>query len=68
MTDGPFFGPPRHRFRDRELHDVFPAPLEIAERAYELFLSDGRRWSESEYWRRAEDELLERAARRATSR
>jgi len=67
MTDGPFFGP-RRRFRDRELRDVFPTPLEIAERAYELFLSDGRRLSEAEYWRRAEDDLLERAARRATSR
>ncbi len=68
MTDGPFFGPPRRHFRDRELHDVFPSALEIAERAYELFLADSRRGSESEYWRRAEDELLDRAARRATSR
>ena len=68
MSDGPFFGPPRRRSRDRELNDVFPTALEIAERAYELCLADGRRGSEAEYWHRAEDELLERAARRATAR
>jgi hypothetical protein len=65
MSDGPFFGPCGRRSRDREPSAAYPTPLEIAGRAYELFLADGRRGDESEYWRRAEDELLERAARRA---
>ncbi len=47
--------------------DIFPTTREIAERALELFASDGRRLERFvECWRRAEDELLEVAARRAS--
>jgi hypothetical protein len=70
MTDGPFFGPsrqpPRGRARrTRQSADVFPTPTDIADRAYELFLANGIRGERaSDYWRRAEDELLDLAARR----
>ncbi|HMF99044.1 MAG TPA: DUF2934 domain-containing protein [Vicinamibacterales bacterium] len=72
MTDGPFFGssrrPPRTPRVPRTRQsppEVFPTPTEIADRAYELFRTVGRRGERAaDYWRRAEDELLERAARR----
>jgi hypothetical protein len=66
-TDGPFFGPPRPPRRASPPAGVFPTPDEIAERAYELCASDEVRGRDiTEYWRRAEDELLDLAARRAT--
>ena len=46
--------------------DMFPTPDEIASRAHALFVLDGRHLTKiSEYWRRAEQELLDRGARRA---
>ena len=40
----------------------YPTADEIAARAYELFVSGGRRVARlAEYWRKAEAELLERA-------
>jgi len=66
MTDGLYYEPNRRR-RARESAVVFPTPAEVAERAYELFVSQGRRCEDAdEYWARAEQELLDRAARRAT--
>jgi hypothetical protein len=45
---------------------MFPTPDEIASRAHALFVLDGRHLTKiSEYWRRAEQELLDRGARRA---
>jgi hypothetical protein len=45
--------------------DMFPTPDEIASRAHALFVLDGRHLTRiSEYWRRAEQELLDRGARR----
>jgi hypothetical protein len=44
---------------------MFPTPDEIASRAHALFVLDGRHLTKiSEYWRRAEQELLDRGARR----
>jgi len=64
MTDGPFFGSsPAPRAGRRT--DLFPTEAEIANRAYELFVADPRRDEHAtDYWRRAEDELLDCAARR----
>jgi hypothetical protein len=46
--------------------DTFPTPDEITSRAHALFAADGRRMPRvSDYWRQAEEELLDRAARRA---
>ena len=46
--------------------DTFPTPGEITSRAHALFVLDGRQLTKvSEYWRQAEQELLDRAARRA---
>jgi hypothetical protein len=46
--------------------DTFPTPDEITSRAHALFVLDGRQLTKvSAYWRRAEQELLDRAARRA---
>ncbi|HJZ74553.1 MAG TPA: DUF2934 domain-containing protein [Vicinamibacterales bacterium] len=69
MSDGPFFGssrrPPRAPRTRQPPPEVFPTPTEIADRAYELFLANGKRGERAaDYWRRAEDELLDRAARR----
>jgi Protein of unknown function (DUF2934) len=65
MTEGPFFGSSDRRRRLSKLVAVFPTPDEIADRAYELFIDAGSRAEhEADYWRRAEDELLDRAARR----
>lgn len=45
---------------------TFPDADEIAARAHELFVSGGRRLTDiPEHWRAAEQELLERAARKA---
>jgi hypothetical protein len=47
---------------------MFPTPDEIASRAHALFVLDGRHMTRvSEYWLRAEQELLERGARRVLS-
>jgi hypothetical protein len=47
----------------------FPSTNEIASRAHELFIANGRRISGIfEYWEQAEQELLERAARRTLGR
>jgi len=64
MTDGGFFGSsPSPRAWRRT--DPCPSADEIADRAYELFVADGRRIANAaDYWRRAQDELLDRAARR----
>jgi hypothetical protein len=64
MTDGAFFGSsPSPRAWRRT--DPFPSEDEIADRAYELFVAGGRRIEHAaDYWRRAQDELLDGAARR----
>jgi hypothetical protein len=52
---------------DRMLSDAasYPTADEIAERAHALFITGGRRIAcIPEYWRTAEAELLDRAARR----
>jgi len=63
MTDGPYSGPERRR-RPPPPADVFPTPQAIAQRAYELFVSEGFHCGANECWRRAERELLDRAAHR----
>ena len=64
MTDPPHHSEPRRR-RVARRDDVFPTFDEIAERAYELFVAEGKRVERVfECWQRAETELLERAARR----
>jgi hypothetical protein len=57
-------GPRRSRStRDR---DVFPSFDEIAQRAHEIFVAQGKPIGRAvECWHLAEDELLDRAARRA---
>jgi hypothetical protein len=69
MTDGPYSGssrrPPRVP-RARQSRNVFPTSAEIFDRAYQLFLANGMRSEQvADYWRRAEDELLDQAAQRA---
>ena len=66
MSESPFDR--RHRRQSpRRRRAVFPTFEEIAERTYELFLDNGRDVERVfDYWQQAEDELLERAARRAT--
>jgi hypothetical protein len=65
MSDGWSYGGPK-RQRSRFVRNVFPTSDEIAERAYELLVADGKRAVRAfEYWRRAEDELLDAAATRA---
>lgn len=50
----------------RGVPHLFPTEDEIALRAYELFLLERNpRRVLADYWRIAEDELLERAARKA---
>ena len=47
----------------------FPTSNEIAERAHDLFVAGGRRVTKIfEYWNQAEQELLDRAARRTVSK
>ncbi len=47
--------------------DVFPTFDEIAARAYELFVAEGKRIDRVfDCWSQAETELLDRAARRLT--
>jgi hypothetical protein len=49
--------------------DTFPTPDEIASRAHALFIAGGRRLTKiAEYWRQAEQELLELGFRRAVGR
>jgi hypothetical protein len=65
MTDEPQRGERRRR-RVARKDDVFPTFDEIAARAYELFVAEGKRVERVfDCWQRAETELLERAARRA---
>ena len=66
MTDGAFFGPPRPSRRPSAPADVYPTAIEIARRVAELKASGMNAASPDEYWTRAEDELLDRAARRVT--
>jgi hypothetical protein len=63
MTDGPYLGPER-RLHPRPPVDALPTPHAIAQRAYELFVSEGSHCTANECWRRAERELLDRAAHR----
>lgn len=66
MTDGPYHGAPLRRRRLAPPAETFPTFDEIARRAYELFVADGKRIDRVfDCWERAEDELLDRAARRA---
>jgi hypothetical protein len=65
MIEGPQHGEPRRR-RVARTDNVFPTFDEIAARAYELFVAEGKRVERVfDCWQRAETELLERAARRA---
>jgi len=65
MSDGPFFGSSHRRSRRTKPPEIFPTEGEVLERAYQLFVADDMR-SEgvSDYWHRAEEELLDRAARK----
>ena len=64
MTDGPFHGR-RRRPQPPAPAEPFPTFDEIAARAYQLFVAQGKRVDRVfECWQRAETELLERAARR----
>jgi hypothetical protein len=45
---------------------VFPTEEEIARHAFHLFVTSGRTLSRRDCWRRAEAQLLDRAARRVT--
>ena len=66
VTAGPYFGSPRRPTRAVQRAGIFPSVEEIAMRADELFVAGGRRiGSKLDCGRRAEDELLEQAARRA---
>jgi hypothetical protein len=70
MSDGRFYGEQKRRSRELSRRiDVFPSFEEIARRANKLFLSGGRNIDTMpEYWRRAEEELLNRAARLVCSK
>jgi len=58
-------GMPKKR-ATRERTKAFPTSDEIADRAYQLLLEEGRRLDRfTDCWRRAENELLEQAANRA---
>jgi len=63
---------PRASFPRRNLTpdlDPFPSIDDIAERAHMLWIADGRRPDGIvACWRRAEDDLLERAAQRTVGR
>jgi len=65
MTDGPFFGSSPRPSRRTKRPEIFPTEMEIVERAYQLFIADDMRSERvSDYWQRAEEELLDRAARK----
>src|SRR5262249_37764074 len=65
MTDGPFFGQGNRRTRGVFRNSSCPPPEDIAARAHQLFVADGEQLERlSDCWQRAEDELLDRAARR----
>ena len=66
MTDGPHDDAPRRRRPAAPLSvDAFPTFEEIARRAHELFVAEGRPIDRVfDCWSRAESELLDRAARR----
>jgi hypothetical protein len=69
MADGPFRGHPVRRIPARRRVNSYPTTNDIAERAHQIFLSEGRRLDKlSECWRRAENELLDIAARRTIRR
>ncbi len=59
-------GGPHHGDHDqRPPRGLFPTEDEIAARAYELYVSNGRRIDRVlEFWSKAERELLTRAAQR----
>ncbi len=66
MSDGWYDGRMPRRRPLAAPTETFPTFDEIARRAHELFLADGRCIERIfECWHRAEDELLDRAARRA---
>jgi len=55
----------RHPSNPSPSADPFPSVDEIADRAHILWIADGRRPDRIvECWRKAEEELLDRAARR----
>jgi hypothetical protein len=65
MTDGPYHGPPLRRRRSAPPAATYPSFDEVARRAYELFVAEGKRVDRVfDCWYRAEAELLDRAARR----
>ena len=65
MTDGPYHGPPLRRRRVTAPAETFPTFDEIARLAHQLFVAEGKRVDRVfDCWYRAEDELLDRAARR----
>jgi hypothetical protein len=67
MTDGTYYGASRRRPRARPPADVYPTPTEIADRADELAMTgEVDRETAADCWSRAEEELLDRAARRVT--
>jgi hypothetical protein len=66
MTDGTYNGSSRRPPRARQPADVFPTPTEIADRADELSLTGELHAETTDCWSRAEEELLDRAARRVT--
>jgi hypothetical protein len=69
MADSPFRRHPVRRISGRRSVNSYPTTNEIAERAHQIFLSEGRRLDRlSECWRRAENELLDIAARRTIPR
>jgi len=60
-------GPTSREKRNRtpEIAALFPTHDEVAARAHDLFVHGGRQIVRiPDYWRAAEDELLEKAARR----
>jgi hypothetical protein len=58
-----------HRQRPLPPLDRYPTTDEIARRAHDLFVAGGRRLTKIfEYWQRAEQELLDIAARRTLAR
>lgn len=49
--------------------DTFPTANEIAERAHDLFVAEGRRVTRIfDYWQQAEQELLDLAVRKTLAR
>jgi hypothetical protein len=63
MTDGAFFG--RRKTTAQRRSDPFPTFDHIAERTHRLLITRGNQVDRVfEYWREAEDELLDQAATR----